>query len=324
MMPRLNSYPSCFKLILQPTVFFTGPDQIELASSWAPFVRCLMFTLHPVTFPIVMLMEILSSAHGGSGGGSDESTDGFNCGTFYNRGELAALIRVQYEEKRAMRMRRKTMDRSQQDSGLSSINDMDSSILSESGKTMPLSPHDLLNSAHEFTRSTGSIDSHDVALMEGALQFKSKTAADIFLSFHKVFCLPQDMVLDETNIFTIYASGYSRVPVYMDNNRRRVKGILLTRKLMVVKAKAAPPKTNANADGANAASLSPMLSEVSLHTPHCVGPETNLSELINLFQSGKTGNVRAGHMALVCARPWVGNGALERGEALPEDAGLMG
>jgi hypothetical protein len=46
-------------------------------------------------------------------------------------------------------------------------------------------------------------------------------------------------------------------------------------------------------------------------------------DLINLFQTGGRAG-RVGHMALVCARPDIGNAALENDEPLPNEAGLMG
>ena len=151
-------------------------------------------------------------------------------------------------------------------------------------------------------------DGDEVMIMEGALQLKTKKAVDIYLSFHKVFCIASDMVLDDSNIFKIYASGYSRVPVYVNGDRRRVKGILLTRQLMVVK---------------NPAQSNMVVSDLQLHVPQCVAPTTNLVALVNLFQTGGSA-IRAGHMALVCARPDIANDALSLGDAIPEEAGLMG
>jgi hypothetical protein len=48
-----------------------------------------------------------------------------------------------------------------------------------------------------------------------------------------------------------------------------------------------------------------------------------LVDLLNLFQTGGKG-MRGGHMALVCAKPHVGNEALRKGDCLPKEAGLMG
>ena len=160
--------------------------------------------------------------------------------------------------------------------------------------------------------STDSIHGDEFMIVEGALQMKTKRAVDIFLSFHKVFCIPSDMELSDANIFKIYASGYSRVPVFVNNDRQQVQGILMTRQLMVVK--------HGNGQQQQQPTI---ISDLKLHIPQCVAPHTNLVDLVNLFQTGGSA-VRAGHMALVCARPDIGDEALDRGEALPEEAGLMG
>ncbi|CAB9505450.1 Metal transporter CNNM4 [Seminavis robusta] len=321
-----------------PSVLFTGVNQIEMASRWAPVVRIWIWLLYPVTYPIAYILEVLSSSGStrrrGSGGccGTDSSlsstedrpiaSSGIG-GTLYNRGELAALIRIQYEERRARRQR--TM---QKQASLESIkNNSDpnnqpttqqqqSQNLHDSAEfssqtVSPTSSVDLKTFRKDFQRreSMVSIDSHDVERIEGALQLKTKTAMDICLSWHKVFCIPSDMILDETNIFTIYASGYSRVPVYVNNDRKQVQGILLTRHLMVV---------NSKKDG----SKMPTPSDLALHRPRCIPPDTNLSDLISLFQSGT--NATLSLMALVCARPHIGNKALEEGRAIPDKASLMG
>lgn len=277
-----------------PTALFTGPNQIQIASRLAPMVRCLMFLLFPITHPIARLLDriMMDEDHQG-----DEELAPSSA--MYNRGELAALIRVQYEERLVAKQRRKHNRKS----SLSSMPDMEQSDINI--------PTDLRAMKYDFIRSTPSIDNDEVVIVEGALQMRTKKAMDIFVSFRKVFCIPCDMTLDETNIFTIYASGYSRVPVYVDNDRRLVKGILMTRQLMVVKQPKGDGEAPCN------------VSDMNLHVPQCVGPETNLVDLVNLFQTGGCA-VRAGHMALVCARPDVANVALEKDEAVPEEAGLMG
>jgi metal transporter CNNM len=79
-----------------------------------------------------------------------------------------------------------------------------------------------------------------------------------------------------------------------------IRGVLMTKQLIVIDSTDQRP-----------------ISTLPLFTPACVSPKKNLVDLINMFQAGK-------HMALVCARPGVGNAALEIGEALPPSAGLMG
>ncbi|KAL7532843.1 hypothetical protein ACHAXR_004890 [Thalassiosira sp. AJA248-18] len=277
-----------------PTALFTGPNQIQVASHCAPLVKVLMVLMYPVTYPIARLLDRFMADENHDHGDEGHAP----IGALYNRRELAALIRVQYEERLAAKQRQNHYQSSVPLPPTFDMSDINATPVLRQVKA----------SLH---RPIPSISAAEVMMVEGALQMKTKTALDIFLSFHKVFCIPYDMPLDEANIFTIYASGYSRVPVFTTGDRRLVKGILMTRQLMVV---------NQAKDEEHAP---PLVSELKLHIPQCVAPDTNLVDLVNLFQTGGCA-VRAGHMALVCARPDVAHEALERDEAVPNDAGLMG
>jgi len=376
-----------------PTVLFAGVDPLRIASRVAPIVQGLMWILYPIVWPIASLMEVLSS--GGVGGctrsnhhnkwsctddngEAQEPTTAVHLAhptgtTVYNRGELAALIRVQYEQRRALREQRRE---ALQEASLMSLHSLDDNTLTTSsvnlgprishrrnsmgdrslelnnnsghGMVVPPPPPRRNKKMLHKQASCQSIDSVDMNIMEGALQLKSKTAMDIFLGFHKVFCVSYDTILDDANIFTIYASGYSRVPVFCDGDRRRIKGILMTRQLMVVKQYSTSSNNNNNSkdkESPEQQQQPPSLADLPLYIPPCVAPEMTLADLFQMFQN-KQGNSssrgrssgkppgsprrsvvthrRSGHQALVCARPHIGNAALERGEALPDRAGLMG
>lgn len=298
-----------------PTALFVGPNQLQLASRLAPLVKVLMVLMRPVTYPIARLLDrIMGHADDGGCDGNEDHAGAH--GSLYNRGELAALIRVQHEERLAAKQRR----RHQRNVSLAETNAADFNLdISDCqiAEGVRLLKAELVHHqrTHSNIPSSDSIDNDEVMIMEGALQMKTRTAMDIHLSYHKVFCIPADMPLDDTNVFTIYASGYSRVPVFVDNDRRRVKGVLMTRQLILL-------KTNNN-DGGDGQKQYPIVSDLNIHIPQCVPPHTNLIELVNLFQTGGSA-VRAGHMALVCARPDIANAALDRDEAIPEEAGVMG
>ena len=316
-----------------PTAIFVGPNQLRLAGQLAPLVNGIVLVLSPITYPIARLLDRIMRMDGKEPHhhGDDEEDEGYgsHC-SLYNRSELAALIRVQHEERLASRHRR----RHQRAESLVQIPDVDNSEIqiAEGVRTLKLElmninqPNQVLE-AHQNTISSdpstdSSIHNDEVTIIEGALQLKTKRALDIYLSYHKVFCIAADTPLDDTGIFTIYASGYSRVPVFVGNDRRRIKGILMTRQLIVV------GKNNRNGAGNTTVANSKgqayqVVSDLSLHVPQCVHPTTNLVDLVNLFQTGGYA-VRTGHMALVCAEPNIANAALDRGEAIPEEAGVMG
>ena len=123
-------------------------------------------------------------------------------------------------------------------------------------------------------------------MVEGALQMKTKVAFDVFTALRNVYAVPDTMILNETNMVRLYASGYTRVPVYsqiIGSTRKQPKsaiiGILSTRMLIVV---------NPN-DQRTVGSL-------PLRTPTCISPGKRLVDVLNMFQ---TGGLKGGHIALV-------------------------
>jgi metal transporter CNNM len=76
-----------------PSAVFTGPDQLKIASRLSPLVRACMFLLYPIAGPIAKLLDYILH--------DDEEHEA------YNRGELSALIRIQYEERLEAKRRKK-------------------------------------------------------------------------------------------------------------------------------------------------------------------------------------------------------------------------
>jgi metal transporter CNNM len=277
-----------------PSAVFTGPNQMKMAASWVNTVKCLMWIFWPIAYPIARLLDKILDH-------TDEAA-----GPLYNRGELAAMIRIQYEERIAAKQRR---TQALHESGAreggdvltpmifnTSLRDLKQTLLSQQP-----------NHPHMHARSTSSIHLDEVMIAEGALQMRTRAALDLHVPYVGVFCVSIDTILDDKNISKIYSSGYSRIPVYEGHDRTKIKGILMTRQLIVVKADSRT-----------------CIKELPLHIPTCVGPETNLVELVNQFQTGGSVTRRGGHLALVCNRPDLGNEALERDEAVPAEAGLLG
>jgi metal transporter CNNM len=148
-------------------------------------------------------------------------------------------------------------------------------------------------------------------MVEGALSMKTKVVMDVYTPLRRVFSIPENTLLDERNTVRIYSSGYSRVPVFRPNpekpkDKTQIIGILISKQLIVVNHHDCRP-----------------VSTLPLNIPFCVSPKMNLVDAINMFQTGGLG-AKGGHLALVCARPDLGEAALDRREPLPESAGLMG
>lgn len=275
-----------------PTVLFTGPTQrrVAIASRWAPLVQFIMCLLYPIAAPIAAVCDFVIRE------------DVPDAGNMYNRGELAALIRIQYEERMAFK-RRKRKDLEPLDT--SSISSKQASLKSLKNDFIRNYPSQDTSRIHNL--QSMSLKSDEVALVEGALEMGTKVAMDIFVPLPKVFAIPSDMILNDENINRIYSSAYSRIPVYERReddqaDKTGIIGILMTRQLIMVK-----PSSDLT------------VASLRINVPFCVSPKMNLVELVNLFQTGTNGG-KGGHMALVCARPECGNEALDRGVPVPEEA----
>lgn len=329
-----------------PSAIFTGPNQLKIASALVPLVKVVSWLLYPVAGPIAALLDRLLHGHDDDNDGGVPSS---SSSAAYTRGELAALIRIQYEERLAVKRKRKQQRKTViLPGGEDHVGALDFSpalpIDCHRQSLRALKNHAAHGRVEPAPVAVGNDDQHwsasvrgihhpgegdhtntdhddfaprvrrhsihedEVTMMEGALQMQTKVALDVFTPMRRVFSIPSDMKLTERNMVHIYASGYSRIPVHETSGAKHaIVGILVTKMLIVVNPSEARP-----------------VCTLPLRTPRCVSPATPLVDLLNLFQSGGHGS-HGGHMALVCARPSVGEKALSTpGGSLPETAGLMG
>lgn len=284
-----------------PSAVFTGPNQMRLASRLVPLVKLVMLLLLPISYPIAKLLDCLLH---------DEN----EMGSMFNRGELTALVRIQYEESMAAKSCHRAERKQFEEGQMLSKSLLEASVrnakceyerneqTSHSSTTEASSPPNRLD-----YQWSPSIHVDEVLMVTGALSMKTKCAIDVYTPLRKLYAIPYDTVLDERTVVCIYSSGYSRIPVYDRNSEKpkditAIRGILMTKQLIVINKSDRRP-----------------VSTLPLSTPVCVSAKKNLVDLINMFQTGI-----GGHMALVCTRPDVGNKALQQGEALPASAGLIG
>jgi metal transporter CNNM len=292
-----------------PSAIFTGPNKIALASKMTPLVKLVMLVLSPIAWPIAKVLDrLLHDDHNEAGA--------------LNRGELSALVRIQYEERMANKRQRKhELARFRKSFGVDDLavdpnQPLTASLSTASDRrnfqavfdsTAGFEDESLLSSEKSPSSQRISIHKDEVIMIEGALQMKTKCVMNVYTPLRDMYAIPHSTKLNEKTVVDIYCSGFSRVPVYEEipdkpKKKSAIKGVLMTKKLMVI---------NSNDDRS--------LDSLSLHIPLCVSPKVNLVNLLNLFQTGKSG-----HIALVCARPGIAEAHLLGGEALPEKAGLMG
>lgn len=306
-----------------PSAFFTGPDQVRVSARLVPLVRVVMAVLSPLAVPIAKLLDrVLHDEH------VEVEEKDVTEGNYMNRGELGALVRIQYEAQLADKRRRKVNQKLMLSQSSALVNQAsfqrDNSVLSNnSSRSITVDSHthhSIREIAKEMTVSKNStlkkmmlLHEDEITMIEGALKMTMKVAADVCTPLRRLYALPSDTVLDEETCVSIWSRGFSRIPIYdgsqHDSNDvvSGILGVLLSRQLIVINPSEKRP-----------------LATVPLVLPPCVRVDMHLVDLINMFQAAGGRGKGGLHLAIVCARPHIASDALERGESIPKEAGVVG
>jgi metal transporter CNNM len=309
-----------------PSAFFTGPDQVRVSARLVPLVRVVMTVLSPLAVPIAKLLDRI--LHDGDGEHVDVEEKDVTEGNYMNRGELGALVRIQYEAQLADKRQRKVNQKLMLSQSSAVVNQAsfqrDNSVLSNnSSRSITVDSHthhSIREIAKEMTVSKNStlkkmmlLHEDEITMIEGALKMTMKVAADVCTPLRRLYALPSDTVLDEETCVSIWSRGFSRIPIYdgsqHDSNDvvSGILGVLLSRQLIVINPSEKRP-----------------LATVPLVLPPCVRVDMHLVDLINMFQAAGGRGKGGLHLAIVCARPDIASDALERGESIPKEAGVVG
>ncbi len=305
-----------------PSAVFTGPNQVEVSAKLVPVVKVVMAVLHPIASPIAKLLDHVLHQEDEVGDIEDDVTEG----NYFNRGELGALVRIQYEAQLADHRRRKQANqklvRTLTPTRAAPVRDH--SIISTQSNTdssQTHTHHEIREIAKEMTltkpgpKKTLAIHEDEITMIEGALAMTVKVAADVCTPLRRVYALPMDTVLDEETCVSIWSRGFSRIPIYDSTDATGedgedisgITGVLLSRQLIVMNPNDERP-----------------LNTVPLVLPPCISVSMHLVDLINMFQAAGGRGKGGLHLAIVCARPEIASEALERGESIPKEAGVVG
>lgn len=289
-----------------PCALFIGPNQLELAAKLIPLMKIFLKVTYPLAYPLAKLLDYIV--------GAPDHED------HYNREELSALIRIQYEERTTALINRK--------SGFMANHHKNhqAKIVKQDQRTWRALKKEIMEAVQERAEERAEeadeeyyediydtsdqlnppLAKDEINMVEGALSMKTKVAMDVYTPLRMVYAVPHDLVLDRENLMRVYSKGYSRIPVYRRKEDRpedytAILGILMTRHLMVI-----------DWDDERPAGSLP------LQHPPCVSPRMNLVKLISLLKNNGS------HIAFVCARPDVAMKALQSEQEIPVEAGFMG
>lgn len=283
-----------------PSGIFTGPNQLKLGYYMVPLVKVLQVVAYPIAKPLSMLLDYIV-------GDEPEPEEA------YNRGELAALIKIQYEERLKKHPRllhnKNTVrwERPQMNNPLikqPGHNDTYHALKKELMLAVNENMEDEVDLEHNLRPP---MEPEEVNIVLGALQLKTKVTMDVYTPLRHVYSVSDDTILTKDNIAKIYGKGFSRVPVYKagtksdDGTSMTVCGFVLTRQLILIDWE----------DEREVKSL-------PLYFPMAVSPRMNLVRLLHILRQGGS------HMALVCARPDLANRSLQNEQPIPIEAGLIG
>ncbi|XP_018411325.1 PREDICTED: metal transporter CNNM4 [Nanorana parkeri] len=118
----------------------------------------------------------------------------------------------------------------------------------------------------------------EMNIIQGALELRTKTVADVMTRVEDCFMLPSDAVLDFNTMSSIMESGYTRIPVY-ENERSNIVDILYVKDLAFV-------------DPDDCTTLNTIARFYS-HPVHFVFSDTKLDAVLEEFKKGKS------HLAIV-------------------------
>ena len=130
------------------------------------------------------------------------------------------------------------------------------------------------------TDEQNDIGGDERGIVMGALTYTNKTVRDVMTKLEDVYMLPTDALLDYETICEIRDQGYSRIPVYGDNDRQNIVHILFAKDLMFVDPD----------DNTNVVTVCEFYPNIVNH----VFDDCKLNTLFNDFKSGEKG-----HMAFV-------------------------
>lgn len=280
-----------------PSAIFTGPGQLMKCARLIKLVKFLFFIFYPIALPLSLALDYMFGV---------EENEGFS------RDELGAIVMMQgIEHRKSFRgdpygnspvtpINIPVFTPSVSYQSYDSINPPDESqnligkptdvsenrnfflsffqsLFKKPSKGLELKA---VSPMKEIEENQNFLTPNEVNIMTGVLKMAKFLIVDVMIPIEKVFMISSDTILNEKSLSDILASGFSRIPVYFENNKSFIIGYLLVKQLIVVN-----PLANVK------------LNNFPLRSPIYVKPTTRLLDLMSMFQEAQC------HFAMVTRDP---------------------
>lgn len=209
------------------TGIFTGPHQLYLGYKLSTLTKVFLYVMYPVAKPLALLLDYLVE------GEVKEDGTPSGGGETYHRGELSALVRIQYEDSHSStKPIRKRVNRHRRDDSWFATKQ---EIIEKANEIGVDDPKEEEQDPQE--QLAPPLDPTEVDLIEGALQMKTVLVMDVYTPLTHVYGISADALLDKKGFTEIYSKGFSRVPVHQPNpededDKTHILGFLLIKQLI--------------------------------------------------------------------------------------------
>lgn len=134
-----------------------------------------------------------------------------------------------------------------------------------------------LNELVKVTKDHNDLDKDEVNIISGVLEMRKKTVGDVMTPIEDAYMLPIESIMDFETISKIMDSGYSRIPVYEEDDRKNISSVLYIKDLAFV-----DPEENTPLK---------VLCEYYQNPCHFVFDDMKLDVMFKQFKEGNRGHV---------------------------------
>ena len=139
----------------------------------------------------------------------------------------------------------------------------------------------LITLHHSFARrkdarSFSGLVTGQINIIHGTIDLRQKIVKDCMIPVERIFTMSSSTILDRRTLKAACKQGYSRIPIFEGNDRDKILGILLMKRLVLIEEGTVLIESG-----------------VKLRDPVYVSPTMPMLELFQKFQGGKS------HIAIV-------------------------